>query len=451
MTRRSLAVVPVVLLLVVGVPVDGHAQVFIASHPYPEFKIGPLFVSAAVSRQSIGGDPGPLIATVSWSLVLPADQSAATIAQDLYVLWPGEIEGSPGDAGADSGLVRQVRALGFTIRENGRLRLSARARSDMGTGAQSKQLAQAPFVTFIRDEGAARGARGVSFIRIPWASELASLDWLVRLEVPLKGAITAKTTSWLEEMFWGRRYVVTLGWGDVGSVSLYPLYFGARNRVVPLAQDFSMVLLNFSDSDHLKLDEVVPASANRRASESRRNTETVSVPLVASEGLVPQVLRVQFNYFPGRLAWRPILISALFLFLGNLTGPMFAALARRAARTFRARVHVGPGREQRERGAILSRETLERIRPGETSYDEVLRLCGPNAEEQRHLASNQTRTLIYRGERVVPHRSRSFGWFATISHWDVEHHETQIDFEGDRVRDIQARIRRSRLAQPSTG
>ena len=451
MIRHRLAILLIALLLLGALPTDGHAQVFIASHPYPDFKIGPLFVSAAVSRQSISGDPGPLMVTVSWSLVLPPDKSGAVMAQDLYVLWPGEVAGTPGDGGADRGLVQQVRALGFTIRENGRLRLSARARSDMGTGAQSKKLAEAPFVTFIRDEGAARGAHGASYIRIPWAPEFASIDWLVRLEVPLKGAITAKPTSWLEETFWGRRYVVTLGWGDVGAVSLYPLSFGARNHVVPLAQDFSMVLLNFSDSNHLKLDEVVPASANRRASESRPNTETVSVPLVASEGLVPQVLRAQFNYFPGRLAWRPILISALFLVLGNLTGPMFAALARRAARTFRARVHVGRGSEQRERGAILPRETLERIRPGETSYDEVRRLCGPNAEEQQHLASGETRTLVYRGERLVPHRSRSFGWFATISHWDVEHHETQIDFEGNRVSDIQARIRRSRLAQPLTG
>jgi hypothetical protein len=37
-----------------------------------------------------------------------------------------------------------------------------------------------------------------------------------------------------------------------------------------------------------------------------------------------------------------------------------------------------------------------------------------------------------------------------VSHWDVEHHEVQIDFEQDRVRDIQARIRRTR-AQPTTG
>ena len=37
-----------------------------------------------------------------------------------------------------------------------------------------------------------------------------------------------------------------------------------------------------------------------------------------------------------------------------------------------------------------------------------------------------------------------------MSHWDVEHNEVQIDFEQDRVRNIQARIRRTR-AQPATG
>ena len=61
------------------------------------------------------------------------------------------------------------------------------------------------------------------------------------------------------------------------------------------------------------------------------------------------------------------------------------------------------------------------------------------------LPSGETRTLVYRGQRVVPHRRRSFGWFATVSHWDVEDHEIQIDFERDLVRDIQARIRRSQL------
>jgi len=57
--------------------------------------------------------------------------------------------------------------------------------------------------------------------------------------------------------------------------------------------------------------------------------------------------------------------------------------------------------------------------------------------------------LVYRGQRLVPQGWRSFGWCGTVSHWDVEHHEVQIDFDHDRVRDIQARVRRSRLsAQP---
>ena len=213
-----------------------------------------------------------------------------------------------------------------------------------------------------------------------------------------------------------------------------------------------MVLINFADADHLKVDEVVPSSASRQMSETRSNTETVRLPLLTSEGLAPQTLKVQFAYFAGRLAWRPILISALFLGLGNLTGPLVGALARRLGRTLRARVHVGRGETAgRERGAIPSDETLRQIRPGETSYDEVIRLCGPHAEEQARLPAGDMRTLLYRGQRVVPNRRRSFGWFATVGHWDVEDHEVQIDFERDRVRDVQARVRRSRLTeQPLT-
>jgi hypothetical protein len=143
-----------------------------------------------------------------------------------------------------------------------------------------------------------------------------------------------------------------------------------------------------------------------------------------------------------------ILISALLLGLGNLTGPLVAALLRRLVRTLRARVHVGRGEAPgRERGALPSKEALERIRVGETSYEDVLKLCGPVAEEQAHLPAGETRTLVYRGQKVVPHRRRSFGWFATVGHWDVEDHEVQIDFERDRVHDIQARVRRSRMTE----
>src|SRR3972149_524679 len=195
-------------------------------------------------------------------------------------------------------------------------------------------------------------------------SQMASLDWLVRLEIPLKGTIVPRRVTWLEETFWGRRYVITLGFGDVGYPSLYPLYFGARDRVVPLARDFSTVLISFADSDHLKIDEVIPSSAIRRVSEVRENTETFSLPLLASEGQAPQVLKVRFNYFSGRLPWRPILISLFFLILGNVTGPLVVAMARRVGRTLRSRVHVGRGEWQpRQSGAVPSREALEKIRP----------------------------------------------------------------------------------------
>lgn len=427
-----------------------RGQVFIASRSDPDFKIGPLFVSASVKPADLEAGQAPVNVTVSWSLVLPPRRKAEDIAQDLYLLWPGELAGSPGADGGDPALAARLKEAGFHIKENGRLHLSARSRTEMGTSAGFVPLAEAPFVTFAREAGPGGVARGATFVRIPWVPQMASLDWLVRLDLPLRDVIVARQASWIEETFWGRRYVVTLGFGDVGYVSLYPIYFGVRNRVVPLAQDFSMLVINFADASHLKVDETAPGAVNRRMSETRANTETFRLPLVASEGLAPQQLKVRFSYFSGQLPWRPILISALFLGLGNLTGPLFLALARRLARTFRARVHVGRDAEGgRQSGTIPPRDALEKIRPGETTYADVLRLCGPQAEEQQRLPSGETRTLVYRGQRVVPNRRRSFGWFSTVSHWDVEDHEIQIDFERDRVRDIQARIRRSRPAAPA--
>jgi hypothetical protein len=453
-SMRHIAFAFFALLLLGALPGSANAQVFIASHPQPEFSIGPLFVSASLGPQNLENlDRGPssLPVSVSWSLRLPPKRRAVDIAQDLYLLWPGEVVGTAGAAGADPSLARQVEALGFKVKQHGGLRLSARARTEMGTSAEPRTLGEAPFVAFGREGGPAGGARGATYIRIPWVPELASLDWLVRLELPLKEVIVPRRASWIEDTFWGRRYLITLGFGDVGYVSLYPLYFGTRDRIVPLARDFSMLVINFSDASHLKIDEMVPASASRRMSETRSNTETFRLPLLVSEGLVPQVLKVQFAYFTGRLAWRPILISLLFLGLGNLTGPLVGALARRLGRILRARVHVGRGEAaSRERGAIPSEETLRQIRPGETSYEQVLRLCGPHAEEQARLPTGE-RSLLYRGQRVVPNRRRSFGWFATVGHWNVEDHEVQIDFERDRVRDVQARVRRSRLTEQPFG
>ena len=451
--RARLACALALTILFLDTTVESvDAQVFIASNSRPEFWIAPLFVSANVTSEDVASRAGPVTMTVSWSVAPPPNRTPAEIAQDLYLLWPGEVPGTARSDGADPMLAREVEALGFKIKEHGVLRLSARSRSGMGTGAGLRTLGEAPFVTFVRPDGPARGARGATYIRIPWKPELASFDWLARLEMPVRGVIVPKQVSWLEEMFWGRRHVITVSFGDVGYVSLYPLYFGARHRVVPLAPDFSLLLINFANSSHLKVDEVVPLSARRRMSETRENTETFSLPILASDGITPLALKLQFAYFRGRLPWRPILFSALLLGLGNLTGPLVTALVRRLIRTLRARVHVGRGEGRgRASGAVPTPEALERIRPGETTYDEVLRLCGSDPAEEQRLPSGEIRNVVYRGQRVVPRRQRSFGWVSTVSHWDVEQHEVQIDFERERVRDIQARVRRARLAEPAAG
>jgi hypothetical protein len=41
------------------------------------------------------------------------------------------------------------------------------------------------------------------------------------------------------------------------------------------------------------------------------------------------------------------------------------------------------------------------------------------------------RPLVYRGRRVVPHRRRRLGWLATVHRWDVEHHEVEIELDGN--------------------
>jgi hypothetical protein len=442
---RWTTIVPILALLSCAAPCPAGGQVFIASRPDPDFRIGPLFVSASVKPADIEAGRAPLTVTVSWSLALSPHRNAADVAQDLYLMWPGEVAGTPGSAGAEPALVRRLGEVGFKVKEHGQLHFLARSRKDMGTGAGTGyvQLGEAPFVTFAREGGPA-GVRGAALIKIPWKPEMANLDWLVRLEIPVRDVIVMTPVSWIEETFWGRRYVLNLGFGDVGQPSLYPLYFGARDRVVPLARDFSMLQVSFSDADHLKVEELIPATATRRSSETRVGTDTFRVPLLASEGLAPQQLRIRFNYFSGRLPWRPILISALLLGLGNLTGPLFLALSRRVSRTFRARIHVGrPSEGGRQSGTIPSRDALARVRPGVTTYEEILRLFGPQAEVHERLPAGEARTLVYRGQRTVPHRRRSFRWFATVSHWEVEDHEVQVEFERGLVRDIQARIRRS--------
>src|SRR5258705_2970928 len=170
-------------LLILGLwPHDLHAQAFIASRAHPEFGIGPLFVSVTVGKDDVRPAHRPVTVTVTWNLVLPEHRAAKDMAQDLYLLWPGEVPGAGGDERADPRLLAQVDALGFRSKESGRLRLSGGQRSDLGTGAEFRPLGQAPFVTFW-DGGAVPGASWSTVMRGPAGSGPGRPHWHCRLPI----------------------------------------------------------------------------------------------------------------------------------------------------------------------------------------------------------------------------------------------------------------------------
>jgi hypothetical protein len=232
--------------------------------------------------------------------------------------------------------------------------------------------------------------------------------------------------------------------GSAGSVALYSFLLDQRDRVIRLARDFSILGVEFADADHLRIEEISPASAARRPSRVRMGAETVSLALGAGEGSAPQVLTVRFSYFSGSVAWRPILISILALVLGNLMGAFM--FTRQIARLSRRWFHFERRKPMLPTNGAVPEGVLSRIVPGHTTRAEVIQWCGVPSEERTRLGSGGQRTLLYRSSRRVPHSRLRVGWLATVSRWDEEHHEVAIELVDGRVRDVETRVRSSRLA-----
>jgi hypothetical protein len=440
--RRALLGAALVLAIV---PAPGHAQVFLASRPHPQFAIGPLFVVASVRP-----DLGPVTVAISWSLTVPPGQRATDIEQDLFLLWPNELAEGTMPGAADPSLARELEARGFAVSGGGRLALGSRDRMQMGTGTPATPLPEgASFVSFARRAGPAAQLGSSTYIKIPWTPKLADPMAVAVLTLTTRGLVTPKPATWFEEAFWGRRWVLAAGFGDLGppALPLFPLYFEHRDRVVRLGREFAVVVANFSDSDHLRIEEVGPASATRRPSRLRAGAEIVTMPLAPSEGVAAQHLKVQFSYFTGMIAWRPILISVVLLALGNLAG--FILLSRDVSQFLRNRLHVRSRTEPefaRAAGAPLPRALADRITPGSTSEAEVLGLCGRPDEEHHRRGPGVRRTLVYRAVRQLPSARLALGRLATVHHWDEEHHELEVELEGDRVIAVQSRVRRLRVS-----
>jgi hypothetical protein len=435
--RLRLAAV-VSALALCGVPGVVRAQVFLASKPNPQFAVGPLFILASVRP-----DLSSVTVRVAWSLALPPGTRAEDVRQDLYLLWPAEVTGGTARGPADALLRRYVEERGFAMVGEGRLALAVRDRTKLGTPAESDPIAEpVSYVTFYK-RGTNPAQSGIgTFIKIPWTPRLLDAGALVSFTMTLKDLITPKPATWLEELFWGRRHVLSLSAGSAGSGALYSMYLDQRDRVVHLARDFSLLVAEFTDADHLRIDEISPPGATRRPSRVRAGSETVVLALGGAEGNVSQVLAVRFSYYSGRVAWRPIVIGLLALGLGNLMGAFM--FTREVSRFVRRRLYLGRGEADRTRsGAVLLPDVLGRIAPGETTHAEVLRLCGAPSEERAGLRSAGPRTLVYRGTRLLPRRRSRLGWLG-VGGWDEEQHEVEIAFEDGRVSDVETRVRRSR-------
>src|SRR5438094_601799 len=223
--------------------------------------------------------------------------------------------------------------------------------------------------------------------------------WVLNLTLPVRGLITPKPATWLEDVFWGRRNVLSVSWGDLGSVAFYPLYHEHRESIVHLAREYSRLLVSFPDADHLRIEGIEPAGATRRGSRLRAATETVTLPLSTVDP-APQVLKVSYAYYRGVFAWRPVLISLGLLILGNLTGLwMVSGEVRRLARS---RLRLGRGHGGRE--PTLTSERLAEIKPGQSTYDDVVRLCGMPDEQHRRASAGERYTLVYRATHRRPER-----------------------------------------------
>jgi hypothetical protein len=435
------------LLMVSPAPAD--AQLFFATRPQPEFRVGPLFVRADVTPGL-----GDVAVNVLFSVAVPPTRSAAELEQDLFLLWPGAVVGDPAQGPPEPALSRFVEKQGFAVVDEGRLPLFAQhlyqvtGEGEMGSGRTIRVAGGASYVTFVRPSAELGLSAPATWVRIPWTPQVANRAWLMDLRLTAKGVVKAKAATWAERTLWGPRHRITLSFNDVRQGAVFPLYFWNRERRVRLSEDPSQLVINFAAADRLKIDEMTPASARRRLSESLENTEVVSVFLDYDEGLTPQVLAVQFGYFTGLQSWAPILIPILFFVLGNVAGVLVRGLAERAGRLLTAHVHVGRAAPAKQHGILISRDTLARIIPGETTYQEVIRLAGGEPEEHERLDDPDAKTLIYRGRRTVPHRRRTFGWLATVHGWDVEDHEVEIVLRDGIVRDVHARVRRRHPSRP---
>jgi len=230
---------------------------------------------------------------------------------------------------------------------------------------------------------------------------------------------------------------------------MFSMYYWQRDNALPVTSPARLVA-SFAGADRLAVDQMFPPQARREPDPSSPGTDLVSLFLTSAEGLTPQVLRVEFGYFSRLQSWGPVLIPALFFALGNAVGGLMRGVAEQLYRRLSGALQLGRQRASAtglDTGPVIPRDRLAAIVPGETTVEQVLRLCGTEVEEREDLAMPRRKTLVYRGRRDVPHRRWGWSWLAAVSYWDVERHEVEITTEDGVVQNIQVRIGRARATR----
>jgi hypothetical protein len=269
----------------------------------------------------------------------------------------------------------------------------------------------------------------------------------MELTLHVAGLVKPQKLGWVERIVRGGPSRVAIGFHEVRDRPMFPMYLAHRDRVVRLADAPAELVVQFPQSDRLKIDEVYPPTSIRRLSETLDSTQIVSLFLDRGDGITPQQLAVQFGYFSRTQTVLLVAAPLLIFALGQAMGPLLGRGLVRLIDVVAARVQLGAWRDGRDprAGVILTREVLERIVPGKSTLDEVIGLCGAPVERQEQFPASGHTTLIYRGRRLLPEAHRIFGWLSTVRHWDVERQDVRIEIQGDTVRDVRADIRRYRL------
>jgi len=434
-----------VLLLVIA-PAPASAQVFIASVADPAFAIGPLTIRATVMPSL-----SPVDLEVRWSLDVDTGKSRAGLEQDLYLLWPGEVTSPLDDAKGDKTLEKYVETRGFAVIGGGRLPLYVQNIYAEGVEAAPKAVGEAPFVTFVQDSHALGLSSPGTWIRIPWTPQMANVTVMMSLRMRVRGVIKPRQVHWYETLFTGERYQFSLSFNEVRDRPIFPMYAEHRDRAIRLAEAPAELVVHFTQADHLRIEQVYPPTSVRRLSESMESTEVVSLFMGSTEGAVPQTLSVQFGYFSPLQGMMIVVIPLLLLAAGPALGPVIGRSTVALITRLRGRLHLGvPGAtvRTREQGVLLAPDVLDRIVPGQTSREDVLRLCGTEVEEEEHRGEPGRSVLVYRGWRAVPETRQRMRWVATVEAWRVTAQEVRIDVERGLVKDVQVRIRRRRSPTP---